>query len=663
MNWDRLSTWCQKLLELSDSDLDSLWYERLAEAATLCGNADAALSFYKSALEKKNPHWTCHRGFGEALHAQDQCPKAITQLYIALNKATSEHDQSKPDERDIVELRLRLGEYESEAGDMQKAVEHYLVACKSPDPELARKGELGHLKTILKSTDADKAKKALQRLLMTGDWEADRATSMVRILKMLARGDDHDFMVSRIFTVARADPNLLRAFVRAMETATKASQLVENLVSDDRFAEDEACGVLLYYRGVAAYMYQTPPEDSEPTSAAVKLWHQCNDRLADIGGSNALFVRNEANYQLAKHYFQSMVDGGHLRHVNDLEKLDKGDSSNSSLGTDSSGFLGALYALQKEEVKAKAHLSGRIRYALQVLSDDNFDNDVYGFSAIARASAQCHDFKNQTVALSLTGPPDLVTDTLYNFKAESLGIPTADEKQPLLDAMAKLADEVVIHVKSRVPDISQQRQRVAAAKEYIQAALATIEGDENTDGSDQRQVGIIDPQSGHEGHSQKPSHLTGVAYRFLESLLADTLKTHNFEEPLWSPWDCDGRKADGTPCRKDYDMESEFYTCIFCGRMDFCGDCLSRLRDSNADEGIMACSAKHCWLKYPPLGSDFYVGVKAKRVCVLNTIEASKSDDRILEVVMAQSEEKEEMLVEEWYKTLAEEWGIAGIAG
>lgn len=58
-DWKRVSGWCQKFLGLPDSELDSLWYERLADIS--CSprfgdiSPDIIISLYQLALSKERP--------------------------------------------------------------------------------------------------------------------------------------------------------------------------------------------------------------------------------------------------------------------------------------------------------------------------------------------------------------------------------------------------------------------------------------------------------------------------------------------------------------------------------------------------------------------------------------------------------------------------------
>ncbi|KAJ6534644.1 hypothetical protein DFH09DRAFT_1325264 [Mycena vulgaris] len=202
IDWDRVSAWCQECLGLPDSELNSLWYERLAAAAFLeDSNPDTVLSLYQCALGKEKPSWLCHRGLGETHFHQSQTPEAIAQVELALKEAEREGAMPKPEGKDIVDLHLLLGKYTYEAGDMQKAAEHYLLACKSEDEDQARESQLGHLKAVLNFPDMERTRELLKSTLVWGDEEG----RMVSILKMIAQDPDHDAIVSKMFTVAKGD--------------------------------------------------------------------------------------------------------------------------------------------------------------------------------------------------------------------------------------------------------------------------------------------------------------------------------------------------------------------------------------------------------------------------------------------------------------------------
>lgn len=317
LDWDSISDWCQSFLGLLDAELNSLWYERLAEAAaTRYSKADTVMSLYQRALEKENPSWLCHRGLGIAHFGQSQTQTAIKHIELALKEAEEEDATPKPAARDVAELILLLGHYNYEAGDVRIAATHYSVVCKSGNPAQVKEGQLGYLKAVLRFPDEDEIRELLKTTLDTEDGKE----RMASILKMIARDADHDSLILKMFTVAKGHPDLLEGIVRAMEKATSIHRIA-GMAMDDRFAEDEICGVLLCDQGFAAYTYKESLGGTEAVDAALRLWRKSRDLLSQLGGRNVLIAQQHATAALAQHYFQCMVEGNHLNHIDALTEL------------------------------------------------------------------------------------------------------------------------------------------------------------------------------------------------------------------------------------------------------------------------------------------------------------------------------------------------------
>ncbi|KAJ7200371.1 hypothetical protein GGX14DRAFT_372220, partial [Mycena pura] len=660
IDWGRVSAWCQDCLGLPDSELNSLWYERLAAAAfnSHGSNLDTVVSLYQCALEKDKSSWLCHRGLGETHFCQSQTSEAIAQVELALKEAEREGAMPKPERKDIVNLHLLLGRYSYKVGDVHKAAEHYLLGCQSEDEDQARESQLGHLKAVINFPDTDEMMKLLKSTL------ADEEGRMVSILKMIAQDLDHDAIVLKMLTVAKGDLDLLEGIVHAMETATAVSVPSEDHVVDDpitHFVEGETRrGVLLYDRGVAAYTYKVSPKGTEPLSEALRLWKECRDQLSNVGGGTASLVQRQATEALAKHYFQSMRDGQHLDHIDALSKLAEAvsDSESDSWHEDPAGFLGALYALRGEKEQSKAALVRRIKSALQILSDDMPDNDRFGFSAIYRTLVQYLDFGNAAVALSLLGQPDLVTEAL-DFEATDITDDDGVDKQQVLDMVTKLAKETVQFAKTQVPDASLQIQRIEAAKAHVDSLVATAEIRSQVEADVDREAR---KSGGHgEGEPAVPDSKTATAHRLLHSRLSALQQTHtpniNTTTALQWRWTCDGRTPDGKWCRNESDFERVFYHCIYCSNRDFCGDCFDRLRNPDSCMEITACSPKHRWLIVPPHGGDLYVGWRTKSIKVPRKVRAVEGEEMLLEICYDE-DGVQDVMVEEWKKMLAREWDI-----
>ncbi|KAK7717936.1 hypothetical protein SLS63_010586 [Diaporthe eres] len=470
VDWEEVSKWCQDYLALPNSALDSLWYERLAEVASSQGSkAGTVLSLYGRAIGQGNPSWLCYRGMGETYFHLGNDSEAIAEVEVALGKAQQDGTTPKPEVQDLANLHLMLGEYAYRAQDAPKAAHHYQEARMSDDKDQVRRGQLGHLKAVMDLPNPGVKVESMQSLLT----EEDGKGNMVHVLKMIARDGDHDNIMSKIFAASIGHRDLFRAIIRALETATANAELGEyrasQPLSDARFAEEESCGVLLYYRGIAAYKYKVSPEGTEPVGTAVKLWLECRDQLSGVGGSNASVVRQDATREMAKHYFHNMMDGEHRDDIGVLSEL--AGAGSKIIITDPSSYLAALYALRRDYVQSKLILGPGIRYALEILSDGVLENDRFGLYLIFRTLPQYGDLKNAAVAMSLWGQPDLVTEALH-FEAHDIAEVSDPEEDRALDILTKLSRETVKAAGDQVPDASQQLRRLEVARLHIESRLS-----------------------------------------------------------------------------------------------------------------------------------------------------------------------------------------------
>ncbi|KAI0444998.1 hypothetical protein F4803DRAFT_560482 [Xylaria telfairii] len=660
IDWDRLSTWCQGFLGLPESELNSLWYERLATAASSQNvTSDAVLPLFERAIEREHPSWLCQSGLGEAYFAHGRTLHAIAQIELALTNAQLEGATPKPEEKDMVRLHLLLGEYAYAADDVQKAADQYLLACGSSDAEQARQGQLGNLKSRLRFSNIEETRKMLRDSLVLEGEES----KMVGVLKMVARDADHEAIVLKMVFLAEGDPDLLAGIVRAMETATITTHTEDRtaeMSSEDRFAEDEYRGVLLYYRGVAAYIYKVSSKGTEPVSEALRLWKESRDQLSNVGGPNAFWVRQKAATALAKHYFQSMMDEQSLVHLDELSKL--AEDSPEFFVNNSSGFLGALHALRGRKEKSREVLGRRMRQGLQILLDDTPDNDRLGFSIIHRTLHQHQDLVNAAIALSLLGLPDLVTKELY-FELKDINDEDGIDKQQVLETVTRLAKETIQAVKIRVADASHQLRRIEAAKAHVDSLMTATKSesnfavDDNNDGTTEKSKG----QGHSEDMSTRVDLYTTTALRLLHTRITalhrQTLIPGISPLDIEDDWLCDGRDVTGNECKNQPGFEHEFYHCIYCIIQDFCGDCLKRLRDPKSEVKILGCSSNHKWLRIPPSGTDMYAGVTARSVRVPREVKASEEDENILNIHYTEGE-TEEVTVAAWLERLATEWDI-----
>ncbi|KAJ7678125.1 hypothetical protein DFH06DRAFT_1422671, partial [Mycena polygramma] len=647
VSWDDVSAWCRDILEMPpDSELDSLWYERLAEAASLQGSNADTLLLYCRAIEKGNPSWLCHRGLGRTYFDERRIAEAIAEMELALKEADREGATPKPEEKDIVELHLLLGQYNFKAGCAQTAEEHYKVVRNSKDAEQARLGELGYLKAKLSRLDSKGTMELLKDTLADDGVEA----KMNNVLQMIALDDKHNILISKIFTAAKADPDVLKRIVRVMEAATAAP--TSSMPATTKTVGDEARGVLLYDRGVAAYRYKVS-SGTDQIVAALRLWKESCEVLGNVGGRNACIVRESAINALALHYFQSALEphkgsdvGVHIKALAQLAKDESKDGYVSDLRT----LLGALHACRREKQEAHTALAMHVRFALQILSDDITENDMFGFMTMWKTLLHYRDFTNAAFALSLVGQPDLLTEALHGLRET---IKTDLVAQQYRDMVDRLATETIKIAKDKVPDAAQQIQRIEAAKAHIDnnadaqepaAAVAAKEFDEGSDGG----------SKAPESETKDRDTAIHALYDCIDAL--QRRHTPQIDTSDCAFWTCDGLTPDGEKCENLADFKHVFYHCVYCWNRDFCSDCLERLRKPDSGADITACSASHKWIQIPQQGGDMYVGRWAESARMPREVQPVKGLEHILEVVY--DEDGGHMVtLAAWKEALTREWG------
>jgi tetratricopeptide (TPR) repeat protein len=628
---------------LSEPDLDSLWYERLASTALLHeDNVENPRRLFQLALEKKNPSWLSHRGLGTTYDREQRFAEAMECFELSLAQAKEDDAVPKPEQTELFALQLLIGRCALNAEDTKKAVEFYLQASSSEDKEQAMQAQLGHLKAVMRSPDPQDATKWLEDKLAE-DFEGRRLHD---ILRMTARDTEHEEVIPKMFTLASKKPDNLKGVVRAMERATArdepGAELPDKTGNVDPFRDDELVGVLKYYWGLATYIYRhhVASDTVDHSREALRLWEECRDQLSNIRTSsyNAYLVGKKAKAKIAQHYFDSIMEKSRLDD-SDVEKLAQLAKSEAQVQGewDASGYLASLYAHYERPVQSKAALVRKVRLGLEVLSDDTPQNDDYGFYLIWQALAQTGDFSDATVALSLCISRDVLAHAL-SFPQGHLQDHADSEKQQVLEKAQKIAKETLEVVKSQLSETSPQQQRVSNAREHIESGRKTVisSSDELEGSAGQTQLGPDDQQ-------------TLAAYHLIEERLS-AAQQELIDVKDWC-WSCDGRTTDGKKCTNE-----EVYHCIYCGDVDFCEDCLGRLRErvTCCDMEFTVCNSRHRWLKLPLPSSGFYVGPLAASVRVPN-VSARQEDHQILEVSI---DEGRIVDLKEWKAEVAREWGI-----
>ncbi|KAI8204433.1 hypothetical protein K4K52_004926 [Colletotrichum sp. SAR 10_76] len=472
LDWETTNKWCQDVLGLPDTDLDSLWYEGLAKAASAKNDYEATISLYKRAIECDNPSWLCYRELGVVYDCLDLQADAIAQLEIALDRAAQDNAHPEGNNVEIVTMHIML------AG----------IAAKIDN--------IGLLQATLSLADPAEVIRVLEKIFSKTDQEL-----ALEFFRSVMLEDGYDSLIWGVFRSAKEDSGLLKKIMKSMETATAILHRREaNKIPSVQYVDDEIRGMLLYYQ-----------------EEAIRLWTESRDFLKRCGGPSALRARSKATSALSNHYFEKLLDEGLQHdHMEALTKMAKDDSEVTNIDMESTGLLGALYARNNDRESAREVLRHRVKEALQILSDDIPENDYVGFDMLFQNFLQCHDLEDAAIALSLLIPPDTVTVALQ-FTPEDLQEVRPEDRQRVLEVVTTLAHGIIQATRAQVPDLYKQYQRLDAAQAYFEDLVSTAESKDND-----KDNGNVETQNAADGDSQ-PTPNGGVATFHAHSLLRSRL--------------------------------------------------------------------------------------------------------------------------------------------
>ncbi|KAK7952888.1 hypothetical protein PG996_013769 [Apiospora saccharicola] len=164
--WRKVSIWCRDYLALQDSELESLWYERMGEAAVAMlpfrNTDEAILEFYRKAVGLPNPSWRSYKGLAEEEFKRGDFNDAIGHVGTAIDLAQS----ASPE--DVIRLRLQVGDYHYYINEFDMATDYYFTAketCPSDSVVLASKADMSYLRVQLRTLDAAATRKRLRDTL------------------------------------------------------------------------------------------------------------------------------------------------------------------------------------------------------------------------------------------------------------------------------------------------------------------------------------------------------------------------------------------------------------------------------------------------------------------------------------------------------------------
>ncbi|KAJ0383400.1 hypothetical protein COL922a_010568 [Colletotrichum nupharicola] len=253
LDWETTNKWCQDVLGLPDTDLDSLWYEGLAKAASAKNDYEAAISLYKRAIECDHPSWLCYRELGVVYDCLDLQADAITQLEIALDRAAQDNAHPEGNNAEIITMHIML------AG----------ISAKTDNV----------LEKIFSKTDQELALEFFRSVMLE---------------------DGYNSLIWGVFRSAKQDSGLLKKIMKSMESATAIFHRRDNnKIPSVQYVDDEIRGMLLYYQALSIHYFEKMVDEGlqyEHMKALTKIAKDdsevTNIDMEPIGLLGALYARN-----------------------------------------------------------------------------------------------------------------------------------------------------------------------------------------------------------------------------------------------------------------------------------------------------------------------------------------------------------------------------------
>jgi len=119
---EEVSSWCQRKLGLKEEQLDSLWFERLADASHDVGiDLEQTEGLYRRALEKSGVSWRCHRSLAIVHYESDRILEAVSRLQVIFKDPNTQGGPDPISDVELADLHLLLGQYAYESENISGA--------------------------------------------------------------------------------------------------------------------------------------------------------------------------------------------------------------------------------------------------------------------------------------------------------------------------------------------------------------------------------------------------------------------------------------------------------------------------------------------------------------------------------------------------------------
>ncbi|KAI9654642.1 MAG: hypothetical protein M1821_005849 [Bathelium mastoideum] len=399
----RALKWAEQKLDIAGKN--SLWYERVGGTYLSAGNYDLSKESFLKAKSLPNPSWRTFEGLAKA-HAESDKVLAFHEMEIALATLGAKLELTKDERASLVGNLRTTAAWHCDLGNNVDAIHKLREAIKFDSRDYQSHDEL--LRLYLRTEAQPEALDFLKHL-NNQPGSVDGLTELASMfLEFSSWYRPLDFFTAIFEAVQNDDWSSV-----VLDTLENTLQVLQKRKANDDFVN------LLLCHGVALARYGTVQKGLE---TAVLQWTECYkaglksaDRNAAESGRQAVeFIFNyhftNARAALdAKDEFQ--MHSARLEDlVNDINTLFKDNSFGSFLNVDGLRFPHSSFCrLAGDKEKAKTLLLDQMKSGLDLLSDDDPENDSWGYSRVANVLAHAGDDLNALSAWSLMGPSERYT--------------------------------------------------------------------------------------------------------------------------------------------------------------------------------------------------------------------------------------------------------------
>ncbi|KAI2616328.1 hypothetical protein GGR54DRAFT_241906 [Hypoxylon sp. NC1633] len=647
--------WCNGVLSITTDEDEALKSERLGETYFGEKQFPKAIESYNHAISLDSPGWKCFEGLAKALAGDRQYENACQTMEKALKILGSE---DIPDRDPLISANYGcLAEWQLALEQPRRAVEYMRRAIEVTPGEDKAYFEL--LKIHLLNHQFDDAVAFLKDVIKLDNNKS--GTSLLgRIVDATAEDSKTDNLFGSLFRALAEESDmfvsLLHEIDQAIERATKNARL------------DNKANMLLF-KGVGVYRYG--PDESMRVQQAMLCWEQSLN--VDLSSWYTwTYPHIFSSIWLSKYYFDQaqaskQLDNPDLDpYLQKLKWLVEKIPSTDYIGTKT--YLANFYARAAGDVQnARKVLRRHFDSAFDMLSDSIDDNDWQGYVELGHVLKHCGDDVNAAYAHLILLPTlgkgtnagdtarwvlefdteaeqklsdELVTAMERDFK----GLTTSDQIDFLLKRVERALSEIKNGEDAATPNSNgQDAGGTTDETTHIPENSTKTTSDEQSAVPSSSTAINSDEATGEHNKSTTDGKLEGKDDKTAYEAIQRKLQEWSSVLQATSSWrGCDG-------CGKVWDLDHAMNTCKYCYNVDFCDECLVKLKAGKLSftSMLFQCNKNHDWLHFPSWDKEMYLRALNKTVSVGGHID---EEGRFVG--------GKTVPVAEWLDGLKKEWGV-----